>query len=162
VIGRFDARTTGYVADPLNVDPEYDPSLSLILPVYSGNFNNYVREELKYESDLPYEVLSEKVHPWKFSKGGGDAFGYLYVADTMRDTILKNPQLKVLFAQGRLDLATPFTSSDYTIDHLGLPPELAKNISRTYYPAGHMMYHDPGSRKKLHDDVAQLITSGTH
>ena len=161
VIGRFDARLTGYVADPLNVDPEYDPSLSLVLPVYSATLNNYVREVLKYESDLPYEVLSERVHPWKFSKGGGDAFGYLYVSDTMRDTILKNPQLKVLFAQGRLDLATPFGSSDYTIDHLGLPVELQKNISRTYYPAGHMMYHDAGSRKQLHEDVAAFIEEST-
>src|SRR5207249_4977145 len=41
VIGRFDARVTGFVADPLNVDAEYDPSLSLFLPVYSANLNQY-------------------------------------------------------------------------------------------------------------------------
>ena len=46
VIGRFDARITGFVADPLNVDPEYDPSLSLFLPLYSANLNRYVRNEL--------------------------------------------------------------------------------------------------------------------
>jgi carboxypeptidase C (cathepsin A) len=154
VIGRFDARVTGYVADPLNVDAEFDPSLSLFLPLYSANLNAYVRNELKFESDLPYEVLTERVQPWNFGRGG---FGYLYVADTLRDTILKNPQVRVLFAQGQLDLATPFASSDYTVDHLGLPPPLRKNITRTYYPAGHMLYHHAESRHKLHEDVAGFI-----
>jgi carboxypeptidase C (cathepsin A) len=156
LVGRFDARVTGYVSDPLNVDPDYDPSLSLFLPLYSANLNQYVRNELKFESDLPYEVLTERVQPWNFGKGG---FGYLYVSDTLRDTIVKNPQVRVLFAQGRLDLATPFASSDYTADHLGLPPELRKNITRTYYPAGHMMYHHAESRHKLHEDVSAFIRS---
>ena len=70
---------------------------------------------------------------------------------------MKNPQVRVLFAQGRLDLATPFASSDYTADHLGLPPPLRNNIKRTYYPAGHMMYHQAESRRKLHEDVAGFI-----
>ena len=159
LLGRFDARVTGLVADPLSADPEYDPSLSLFLPVYSANLNQYVRNELKFESDLPYEVLTERVQPWNFGKGG---FGYLNVADTLRDTILKNPQVRVLFAQGRLDLATPFGSSDYTVDHLGLPPELRKNITRTYYPAGHMMYHDAGSRQRLHAVAVEFVGAGTH
>jgi hypothetical protein len=30
----------------------------------------------------------------------------------------------------------------------------------TYYPAGHMMYIEKGSRQKLHDDVVAFI--GVH
>ena len=48
-------------------------------------------------------------------------------------------------------------SADYTITHLGLPPQLRKQITHTYYPAGHMLYHDAASRQKLHDDVAQFM-----
>ena len=56
-----------------------------------------------------------------------------------------------------MDLATPYLTSDYTINHLNLPPELRKNVTRTYYPAGHMMYHDPGSRSRLHEDIAKFM-----
>ena len=158
LLGRFDARVSGFVVDANDADAEYDPSLSLFLPLYSAGLNNYVRTELNFESDLPYEVLTERVHPWNFGKGG---FGYLYVADTLRDTMLKNPQVKVLFASGRMDLATPYLSADYTISHLGLPPELRKQITQTYYPAGHMLYHDAGSRQKLHDDFATFVGAAT-
>jgi len=131
----------------------------IYLPLYSGALNDYVRRELEFESDLPYEVLTERVHPWNF--GGGGTNGYLYVADTLRSTMLKNPQLKLLVGAGKLDLATPFLASDYTVNHLNLPEELRKNITRTYYPAGHMMYHDAGSRKQLHGDVAGFIRGAT-
>jgi carboxypeptidase C (cathepsin A) len=156
VIGRFDARIEGFASDPQNDASDYDPSLSLFLPVYSGALNHYVRTELKFESDLSYEVLTERVHPWNFGAGGRSS-GYLYVADTLRATMLKNPQLKLLVAAGKLDLATPYLASDYTINHLNLPPALRKNITRTYYPAGHMMYHDAGSRRQLDEDVSGFI-----
>jgi carboxypeptidase C (cathepsin A) len=158
IIGRFDTRITGYAADGNGSDADYDPSLSHVFPLYSATFNNYVRQTLKYDSDLPYEVLTERVQPWNFGQHGN---GYLYVADTLRDTMLKNPQLKLLIGAGRLDLATPFASADYTINHLDLPPELQKNITHAYFMSGHMVYHDPASRKQLHDDVAKFIGAAT-
>ena len=160
VIGRFDARLTGFASDPQNDASDYDPSLSLFLPLYSGAWNHYARTQLKFESDLSYEVLTERVHPWNFG-GGGRSNGYLYVADTLRATMLKNPQLKLLVAAGKIDLATPYLASDYTVNHLNLPPELRRNITRTYYPAGHMMYHDAGSRRQLDEDVTRFIRGAT-
>ena len=64
---------------------------------------------------------------------------------------------KLLVASGKLDLATPYLASDYTINHLNLPPELRRNVTRTYYPAGHMMYHDAASRRQLDADVSRFI-----
>ena len=156
IIGRFDGRMTGLDPDPINPDPAFDPSLSVYLGPYTADFNHYVRTELKYENDLPYEVLSGRVHPWNFGPGGN---GYLYVADNLRDTMLKNPQLKVLFASGWMDLATAYFATDYTIEHMDLPKPLRASIIRKYYPAGHMMYHDAPSRRKLHDDITDFITS---
>ena len=156
VIGRFDARVTGLTSDPLAEEPDYDPSLSLFFPLYSACLNDYVRGELNFESDLPYEVLTERVQPWNFGNRGN---GYLDVADTLTRAIIKNPQIKVLFASGQMDLATPYLSADYTISHLGLPPELRKQITHTFYPAGHMLYHDAGSRRKLHEDLDAFIRS---
>jgi carboxypeptidase C (cathepsin A) len=153
LIGRFDARMTGFQGDAANDAAAYDPSLSLVLPVYAATLNDYVRNVLNFESDLPYEVLAE-LEPWNFGQQGT---GYLNVTGRLRSTMLQNPQLKLLVCAGRLDLATPYLGSDYTVDHLNLPPELRDNVTRAYYPAGHMMYHDAGSRKQLHEDVTGFM-----
>src|SRR5439155_6574260 len=63
LLGRFDGRITGFVADAIKDDAEYDPSLSLFLPPYSACFGSYVRSDLDFERDLPYQVLTERVRP---------------------------------------------------------------------------------------------------
>lgn len=156
VIGRFDGRITGPAAANPEPSPEYDPSLSRYLPLYTACINDYLRNELRYRSDLPYEVLTGQVHPWNFGPDGSNG---LYVGDDLRQTMQQHPGLKVMFASGYMDLATPFAATEYTIDHLGLPPELRSNIRRCYYPAGHMVYHDPTSLEKLHEDVKGFVNA---
>lgn len=73
----------------------------------------------------------------------------------------KNVYLKVLFAAGQMDLATPYLSMNYTVDHLDLSPELRKNIEQKYFPAGHMIYHPRAAAHKLHEDVREFIESAT-
>lgn len=156
LIGRFDARITGYDSDPLSNRPDYDPSLARYLPVYTSAFNDYVRRKLNFESTLAYEVLSGRVHPWKYGEAGT---GYLYVADDLRSAMIKNPYLRVMFASGWFDLATPYFATVYTIDHMELSPELRVNITEKHYLGGHMMYHYAPSLEKLRDDVTAFIES---
>lgn len=155
VAGRFDARLTGFELDPASSWPAYDPSLTPFLAAYTASFNAYVRSQLRFESQLPYEVLSNKVR-FDFSQGKQ---GYLYVGDNLRSAMAKLPFMKVLVAAGYYDLATPFLASDYTIDHLQLSPELRGNITQTYYTAGHMMYHSREAMLKLKQDVANFVQS---
>ncbi len=154
LIGRFDARITGYDPEPTSNRPEYDPSLSPYLAIYSSTFNDYARRTLKFDSVLPYEVLSNRVHPWKFGEPGQ---GYLSVSGDLNSAMIKNPYLKVLFASGFFDLATPYHATDYTIEHLNLPPELRRNITHHRYLGGHMMYHHTPSLEKLHKDITTFI-----
>jgi carboxypeptidase C (cathepsin A) len=154
IIGRFDSRLTAFTADPLAADSEFDPSLSTILPVYAGAFNSYVRATLHYESDLPYEVLKHIA----FDLQGE---GMVYVGDSLRAAVQKNPNLKVLVAAGRFDLAVPFAATDYAVAHLGLPAPLRANVKQAYYPGGHMFYHEPAALRQFHDDVAALIRDAT-
>jgi len=154
LVGRFDSRITGHDPSPLSNRPAFDPSLPQYLAAYSACFNDYARRQLKYESLLPYEVLSDKVRPWNF---GEDGMGYLSVVDELRSAMVKNPHLRLLFASGYFDLATPYWGTQYTIDHLDLPPELTAHIRHERYPAGHMMYHERGSLRKLKADVADFI-----
>ena len=156
VIGRFDGRITGFNPNTVSPYPPYDPSLSPYLAAYSGSFNDYVRRSLKFESDLQYEVLSGKVNPWNFGRGGSSA---LDVAGDLQEALLKNPSLKVMFASGYEDLATPFEIATYTIDHLTLSAELRGNIRHKFYEGGHMLYHYKPSLEKLSSDVHEFVDS---
>jgi carboxypeptidase C (cathepsin A) len=155
ILGRFDARILGYDPQPEAMPwPGHDPSLSQYLAVYSSTFNDYVRRELKYKSILPYEVLSDKVRPWDY---GTEGMGYLSMTEELTDALIKNPHLRVMFASGYYDLATPFHATDYTIEHLDLSETLRKNLMHTYYEGGHMMYHNHAALVRLGEDVSRFI-----
>ncbi|MDB5355895.1 MAG: Peptidase serine carboxypeptidase [Phycisphaerales bacterium] len=154
VIGRFDARIAGYNPDPLGESADYDPSLPPYLAAYAATINDYVRRTLKYDSDLQYEVLSGRTHPWNFGKNGG---GYVDVAPNLQDAMMKSPQMKVLFANGTADLATPYLAARYTIRHMNLSDALRANIRQNLYEGGHMIYHFHPSLEKLNTDVRAFI-----
>ena len=65
----------------------------------------------------------------------------------------------MLSVNGYSDLATPFFGADYEIGHMMLEPQIAANIRYVYYPAGHMMYTDPGSARQLKADLARFYDS---
>ena len=139
--GRLDSRFTGMDLDAAGETYEYDPSMAAIRGPYSGALNDYVRRELGYESDLPYEILTGRVRPWSYEDFENR---YVNVAELLRQAMTTNPKLKVHVANGYYDLATPFFATEYTFSHLGLDPELQKNVEMSFYEAGHMMYiHRP-------------------
>ncbi|MXV78648.1 peptidase S10 [Candidatus Poribacteria bacterium] len=149
-VGRFDSRFKGIDRDSAGENYEYDPSSAVIQGAYTATLNDYVRGDLQFESDLPYEVLSGRVHPWNY---GGHQNEYVNVADTLRKAMTTNPALKVYVANGYFDLATPFLASEYTFTHLGLDKSLQDNITMAYYGAGHMMYIDMDELKKMKADM---------
>ena len=101
----------------------------------------------------PYEILSSKVHPWSYKP-----FENRYVNSTeaLRSAMTENPFLKVFVASGYYDLATPYYGTIYTFRHLMLRKPQQENITMKYYPAGHMMYVNEGSLKKLKSDLVKF------
>ncbi|HEX7393453.1 MAG TPA: hypothetical protein VF313_00860 [Anaerolineaceae bacterium] len=155
-IGRLDTRFKGFDRDTVGEFPEFDPSLNAIMGPYTAALNDYVRSELKYESDLPYEILNPRVWPWTYDDNENR---YVNVAETLRKAIVTNPDLKVFVANGYFDLATPYFATYYTFNHLGLDATLQKNISMGFYEAGHMMYVHLPSLAKISQDLAAFIHS---
>jgi len=155
-VGRLDGRFTGNDLDAAGESTEYDPSYPAIQGPYTAMFNDYVRSELKFESDLAYEVLTGRVRPWSYATFENR---YVNVAETLRSAMTQNRFLKVFVGKGYYDLATPFFAAEYTFNHLGLEPPLRSHISTGYYEAGHMMYIHPASFAKLKQDIAQFIHS---
>lgn len=156
LIGRFDSRIVGDNPNPLSNNASYDPALERYRGPYTATITDYIRRELNFNSDLPYEVLTGNVRPWELGQRGS---GYLYVGDELRSAMLENPHLKVLVAAGYYDLATPFLSADYVVNHLGLGPDLRGNVTQVYYPGGHMMYHQRSNLVKLKADVDEFFQS---
>jgi carboxypeptidase C (cathepsin A) len=155
-LGRIDSRFLGMDRDAAGELWESDPSMDAIIGPYTAALYDYVRNDLKFESDLPYEILNGKVWPWSYADHENR---YLNVAETLRHAMCINPHLKVHVANGFYDLATPYFATRYTFNHLGLEPELLPNISMSYYDAGHMMYIHMPSLRKLKTELGRFITS---
>jgi carboxypeptidase C (cathepsin A) len=153
-VGRIDGRFTGIDRDAAGERPEYDPSISAIMGPYAGMLNDYVRNDLKFDSDLPYEILTGRVRPWNYAPYENR---YVNVAEKLRTAMTENPFLHVFVAKGYYDLATPFFAADYTFDHLGLDPSLRSHLSGDYYETGHMTYVQLASLAKMKQDLAKFI-----
>jgi len=116
--------------------------------------NDYLRSDLKFEKDLPYEILKGLYLTW-----GWDEFAnrFASVGETLRKAMSMNPHMRVLVANGYFDFATPHFASDYTMRHLGIEPELRKNLTTSYYEAGHMMYVHKPSIEKLAKELRAFV-----
>ena len=157
-VGRLDSRFVGIDRDAAGEEPEEDPSYSSIFGEYTAVMNDWVRRGLKFETDLPYEILTGKVRPWSYERYQNR---YIDVSETLRAAMSQNPDLKVFIANGYYDLATPFAATNYTFARMQLDPSLKGNVTTEYYAGGHMMYIDRAAHRKLRDDVLRFIRAAT-
>ncbi|GAA1334778.1 S10 family peptidase [Saccharothrix algeriensis] len=159
VVGRLDSRFTGADVDYGRELFSEDPSYSAIMGPYTAALNHYLRVELEYENDLPYEILTRSVHPWSYKEFEGT---HVTVANKLSAAMRANPDLKVHIAYGHYDGATPYYAAEHVVAHLRIPAELHDNIESAYYPAGHMMYvHEP-SRVQQSKDLAAFVQSASN
>jgi len=153
-VGRLDSRFTGRDRLGVTEHPEYDPLLTTVAGPYTAALYDYIRSELNFQADRSYEIMTEFVLPWSYSEFEGK---FVYVGETLRAAMTRNPHLKVFVASGLFDLGTPYSATDYTINHMGLHETLRKNIRMGYYEAGHMMYIHMPSLAELKRDLAEFI-----
>jgi len=88
---------------------------------------------------------------WNFGSGPIDT------SESLRSAMHQNPYTQVFVAMGYYDFACPLGTVEQTLNEMELDPRLKGNISRGYYPAGHMMYLDDESRHKLRVDLSKFI-----
>lgn len=158
-VGRLDARFTGPEPDGGRERYSADPSYSHILGPYTAALNQYVRAELGYENDLPYEILAGPVNEaWSYKEFEGRSVS---VVGQLGAAMRANPHLRVHIACGYYDGATPHFAAEHVASHLPIPAELRANVEVAHYEAGHMMYvHEP-SRIRQSGDLAAFLRRST-
>jgi carboxypeptidase C (cathepsin A) len=156
-VGRLDSRFKGMDSSAAGEFPEFDPSMAAIRPPYTAAFNNYVRTELGFRSDLEYFILGGGIGRWDY----GSDNAYADTSNALRLAFAKNPHMRLFVASGYYDLATPYFATEYTLAHMGLDPSLRPAVTKRYYEAGHMMYIDLRSLAELKRDVAAFVQSAT-
>lgn len=154
-LGRFDSRCTAYDPNLSSENANDDPSYNLVQAPYTAAVNHYLRAELGFDEDMPYNVLVD-VSPWKLVDPNEG--GYLEVGSRLRAAMTRNAGLRVLLMAGYYDLATPFLAAEWTLDHIRVDPSRRANLVTRRYEAGHMMYiHEPsliGMRQDLEAFIA--------
>ncbi|HWX20073.1 MAG TPA: peptidase S10 [Candidatus Binatia bacterium] len=152
ILGRYDARITGRDASPAARSPRFDPSYAAAYGPFAAAMNAYLHQELKFEDDLPYELLTG-VQPWGFESRNN----YPSVAGRLASVISENPYLRVLVLGSLCDLACPIDNLHYSVEHLQLDPAYRGNFTYAEYESGHMMYLNLPDLKKMQHDLEGFI-----
>ncbi|MEI8041611.1 MAG: peptidase S10 [Verrucomicrobiota bacterium] len=152
VLGRYDARITGRDADPAAPAPRFDPSFAATYGPFSAAMNAYVRGELKFEDDLPYEIITG-VGPWNYDSHGS----YPSVSGQLASVMRENPYLRLLVLGGLRDLACPIDGIRNSLDHLQLDPAYRGNITFSEFDSGHMMYVNLPDLRRMQGEMEKFI-----
>jgi carboxypeptidase C (cathepsin A) len=152
VLGAYDSRLTGRDGDAAAPGPGVDPSSTTVLGPFAAGMNAYVRSELKFEDDLPYEIFAA-VQPWNY----GVRNNFANASDRLASVMNQNPYLKILVIGGRSDLVCPLDTMRHSLDHMPLAEAYRSNVQYAEYEAGHMMYINLPDLKKLQADITRFV-----
>jgi carboxypeptidase C (cathepsin A) len=154
----LDPRFSGYDYDLLTEVGESDPMEDGIESAFTSLLHEYNHNELKFGLDKNYYNSRIEGHGWEWKRPRDH--GFPSAPQTVTDlavTMISNPNLQVEVENGYFDLATPFFATEFTMNHLGIPSQLQKNITLKYYDTGHMIYLQDEARRQLHNNIANFI-----
>ena len=158
-VGRIDSRYTGIDRTPDGNTLESDPSTNLTTGPMTSALNHYVRSDLGFDSEDFYEILSMEINEaWDYEDFKNQ---YVDTSEKLREAMSRAQTMKVFVANGYYDLATPHLACEYTFSHMGLDPQIRKNVQMEYYEAGHMMYVHIPSLKKLATDLRAFVKASS-
>lgn len=152
MVGRYDGRITGPVTSGSLDDGTSDPSDAAFTLGFGSTYNDYLQNELGFQTDRRYIPMNDKVNEgWTFPID--DWGGYLSQERTIYELMSKNNFLRVWVLCGYYDAATPFYSVEYVFRHVFLNENYRDNLSFTYYPCGHMIYMEKEAFDKFRRDA---------
>ena len=161
LISIYDGTWKAIDPDPASpLPPEKDLLLVDVNTLVTAGFNSYVREELKFKTDIPYEVLNNQVsRKWNWRSGLDSGQGFAGVAGDIKSSMSMNKDLKVFIAHGVFDLVTPYFGSVLITRQMSLDPAIASNLKLKVYEGGHMFYTHRQGRLDFFEDAKEFFGS---
>ncbi len=147
-IGRLDSRYLGLDKRDAGENPDFNAELTSWLHSFTPPINMYLREELKYKTDLKYNMFGP-VYPW--DRTGGKT------GENLRQAMAQNPWLKVMIQSGYYDGACDYFNAKFSMWNIDPSGKLKDRLSFEGYRSGHMMYLRREDLIKANDDLRRFI-----
>ena len=151
-IGRLDSRYLGIDKREAGDGPDYSAELTSWLHSFTPAINYYIREHLKFKTDLKYNMFGP-VHPWDRTNNN--------VREDLRKAMAMNPYLNVLFQSGYYDGATTYFAAKYTMWQIDPSGKMQDRFGFKGYRSGHMMYLRKEDLIKANDDLREFIVKSS-
>jgi carboxypeptidase C (cathepsin A) len=130
-VGRLDSRYKGIDRRDGGESPDFNSELTSWEHSFTPAINIYLRDELKYKTDLRYYMFGP-VNPWDRTN---DRTG-----ENLRLAMAENPYLHVLVQSGYYDGACDYFNAKYNMWQMDPSGKLKDRMSWEGYRSGHMMY----------------------
>lgn len=130
-VGRLDSRYLGMDKKDAGPTVDYNAELTSWLHAFTPAINMYLRDELKYRTDLKYYMFGP-VHPWDRSND--------HTGENLRQAMAQNPFLHVLVQSGYFDGACDYFNAKYSLWQLDPGGRMKERLMWEGYRSGHMMY----------------------
>ncbi len=151
-IGRLDSRYLGIDKMQAGDSPDYNSELTSWLHSFTPAINYYLRETLKYKTDIKYNMFGP-VHPWDNSN---DKTG-----ENLRQAMAENPYMHVMFQSGYYDGATTYFDAKYSMWQLDPSGRMKDRLRFKGYRSGHMMYLRAEDLATSNEHIREFIRDAT-
>jgi carboxypeptidase C (cathepsin A) len=147
-IGRLDSRYLGMDREDAGNSPDYNAELTSWLHSFAPAMNIYLREELKYKTDLKYNMFGA-VWPWDDKNNN--------TGENLRQAMAQNPSLHLLVQSGYFDGACDYFNAKYSLWQMDPGGKLKNRISWKGFKSGHMMYIRKDDRATANEQLREFI-----
>lgn len=151
-VGRLDSRYKGIDKKESGDSPDYNSELTSWLHSFTPAINYYLRDVLKFKTDLQYNMFGP-VRPWDNSNDN--------TGENLRLAMAENPYLHVMFQSGLYDGATNYFEAKYTMWQLDPSGKMKDRLSFQGYRSGHMMYLRAEDLISSNDHIREFIKKTT-
>ena len=132
--------------------PDYNSELTSWLHSFTPAINYYLRDVLKFKTDLQYNMFGP-VHPWDNSN---DRTG-----ENLRLAMAENPYMHVMIQSGFYDGATTYFDAKYSMWQLDPSGKLKDRLHFEGYRSGHMMYLRAEDLATSNEHIREFIKKTT-
>jgi carboxypeptidase C (cathepsin A) len=151
-VGRLDSRYLGIDKQQAGSSPDYNSELTSWLHSFTPAINYYLRDVLKYKTDLQYNMFGP-VRPWDNTNDN--------TGENLRLAMAENPYMHVMIQSGYYDGATTYFDAKYSMWQLDPSGKMKDRLRFEGYRSGHMMYLRAEDLATSNEHIRDFIKKST-